>query len=255
MSDHSRITVRPDPLMSIIIATFNVVETLGAAIDSVIAERRENVEIIVIDGGSKDGTLDVILTRASEIAYWVSEPDGGIYHAWNKGVKAARGQYIGFLGADDVLLPGALGAYERAITAHPEAEYLSSRVHYDSGARGRIIGQAWNWRAFRRRMTVAHVASMHRRSLFERIGIYDETFAITGDYELLLRAGAALRTAYIEDITVRMSADGISSAGSLKVFSEAARAKRLHSALPGWIITYDRYRAIMGARLRHFLRR
>lgn len=243
------------PLMSIVIACFNAAKTLDATIRSVVAQQRHDVELIVIDGKSRDDTLAVIHAHALQIDHWVSEPDTGIYDAWNKGVRAARGRYIAFVGADDVLLPGALDAYARLMAKAPDAEYLSSRVQYGDGPGARLIGAPWRWDRFRRYMTVAHVGSMHRRSLYHRIGLYDDGFAITGDYELLLRAGPGLQTAFMPDVTVRMGVDGISSGRSGRVFDEAARAKRRHTGLPGWVVTYDRWRAAIGHRLRMLLAR
>lgn len=239
------------PLISIVIACFNAAETLDAAIRSVVAEADDNVELIVIDGGSVDGTQAIIERHAGRLHHWISERDRGIYDAWNKGVRASYGRYIGFLGADDVLLPGAIAAYRQLIAAAPDAEYLSGRVRYGA----RIIGQPWRWSRFRRYMTVAHVASLHRRSLFDRIGLFDESFAITGDYELLLRAGPTLQTAFMSDVTVDMGVGGISSGQSDRVFHEASRAKRLHSGLPATIIVADRWRAKAGFRLRRILSR
>lgn len=243
------------PLISVVIACFNAAATLGAAIASVIAQGRDDVELIVIDGNSTDNTVAVIRAHADRIDHWVSEPDSGIYDAWNKGVRAARGRYMAFVGADDVLLPGALDAYARLIAAVPDAEYLSARVQYGEGPRARVIGAPWRWDRFRRYMTVAHVGSMHRRSLYDRIGLYDDGFAITGDYELLLRAGPSLRTAYMTDVTARMGVDGISSGRSGRVFAEAARAKRRHAGLPEWVVAYDLWRAAVGQRIRQWIGR
>lgn len=211
--------------------------------------------MIVIDGNSTDGTLAVIHAHGHRIAHWVSEPDDGIYHAWNKGVCAARGRYIAFVGADDVLLPGALDAYARQIATTPEAEFVSSLVRYGEGPTARMIGGPWQWNRFRRYMTVAHVGSMHRRSLFDRVGPYDESFAITGDYELLLRAGPGLVTAHVPVVTAQMGTGGISSGRSTRVFDETGRAKRMHAGLSPVMVAYDRWRAITGHWLRQRLLR
>ncbi len=243
------------PIVSLIIACYNASSTLSDAISSVLAQGRDDVEIIVIDGQSTDRTTEVIQRYDTQIGYWISEPDKGIYDAWNKGVRVARGEYICFLGADDILLPGALDAYARQIAMSPEAEFLSSRVRYGEGEKAPIIGSPWQWKRFRRYMTTAHVGSMHRRSLFDRIGLYDDSFMITGDYELLLRAGHSLKTAFLNVITVQMGVDGISSGRSNRVFLETAHAKRLHSGLPAWIVTVDRWRATFGFRLRRLLGR
>lgn len=255
MSEAIPVPKQVPPLFSIVIACYNASATLGAAIESVAAQGRGDTELLVIDGNSSDDTAAVIRAHARDVNYWVSEPDTGIYDAWNKGVRAARGRYIAFVGADDVLLPGALDAYARLIADAPDAEYLSARVQYGEEPHARLIGGPWRWDRFRRYMTVAHVGSMHRRSLYDRIGLYDEAFAITGDYELLLRAGSGLNSAYMPNVTARMGVDGVSSGRSDLVFDEAAHAKRRHAGLPSWVVAYDRWRAAAGHRLRQLLGR
>ena len=89
------------PLITIIIAVFNGAKTLQQCIDSVAQQSYPNKELIIIDGGSKDGTLDLLKANSEKIDYWVSETDNGIYNAWNKGLAQANGDWICFLGADD----------------------------------------------------------------------------------------------------------------------------------------------------------
>ena len=91
------------PLISIVVSVFNGADTLQQCIDSVTDQTYPAVELIVIDGGSTDGTREILLRNASKLAYWVSEPDRGIYHAWNKALVHAQGDWISFLGADDYL--------------------------------------------------------------------------------------------------------------------------------------------------------
>ncbi len=89
------------PLITIIIAVFNGAKTLQQCIDSVAQQTYPNKELIVIDGGSGDGTLDLLKENQEHISYWISEPDQGIYNAWNKGLAQTNGDWICFLGADD----------------------------------------------------------------------------------------------------------------------------------------------------------
>jgi len=89
--------------ITIVIATFNNVATLEQALFSIIYQLYQKVEIIIIDGGSTDGTVDLLIKYQQYIAYWISEPDSGIYDALNKGVKNATGDYVYFMGADDAL--------------------------------------------------------------------------------------------------------------------------------------------------------
>lgn len=239
MDAHDLREASPPPRFSIVIATYNAASTLDAAIASVVGQGRDDAELLVIDGGSSDATMEIVRAYGSAISHAVSEPDKGIYDAWNKGVRAATGDYVGFVGADDILLPGALDEYARCIAKNPGAEYVSSRVRYGEGPGARIIGQPWSWARFRHWMTVAHVGSLHRRSMYERIGLYDDSFGITGDYEWLLRAGPQLRTAFTPAVTAQMGTGGISSGQDTKVFQETARAKARHSGLSAGRIAID----------------
>ena len=89
------------PLISIITVSYNAVKTIEDTIVSVLGQTYSNIEYIIIDGGSTDGTLDIIKKYEDKITYWVSEPDKGIYDAMNKGILKATGDYLFFLGADD----------------------------------------------------------------------------------------------------------------------------------------------------------
>ncbi len=183
-----------------------------------------NIEHIVIDGGSSDGTIDVLRQYEDRIAFWRSEPDKGVYDAWNKSLTEARGAWICFLGVDDEFLPGAISAYMRLATNNPDAEYLCSRVLWvHPSGYTRTIGKPWTWEGFCKRMCTAHVGSMHRRSLYARLGRYDTSYRSAADYEFLLRARHELKAAYMPVTTVVMRAGGVSDDST--AFAEATRAK------------------------------
>lgn len=97
--------------ISIIIATWNAAKTLRRCLDSIVSQLTDETELILIDGGSKDETNEIIDSYGDKIAVHVSEPDKGIYDAWNKGVMVAKGDWMMFMGADDVLLPDAIKNY------------------------------------------------------------------------------------------------------------------------------------------------
>jgi glycosyltransferase involved in cell wall biosynthesis len=217
----------PDlPLVSVITAVFNGQQYMVNCIESVLQQDYPNVEYIVIDGGSSDGTIDLLRRYNDRIAFWSSEPDQGVYDAWNKGLRIARGEWICFVGADDEFLPGAISAYMQLAAQQPEAEYLSSRERWvHSSGYERLKGGPWSWKKFSRWNCASHVGSMHRRSLFDRLGTYNLSFGPVADYELLLRAGDRLRTAYIPTVTAKVRAGGMTD--TRNALAEATRAKIL----------------------------
>jgi glycosyltransferase involved in cell wall biosynthesis len=212
------------PLVTVVTAVFNGQLHLANCLKSVLGQDYPSIEHIVIDGGSVDGTIDVLREYDDRLALWKSEPDKGVYDAWNKALVEACGEWICFLGADDELLPGAASAYMELAARNPEAEYLSSQIRWihPSGFE-RVRGGCWAWPRFSKWMCVAHVGSMHRRSLYDRIGKYDTTYRSAADYELLLRARHNLKAAFMPVITVKMRAGGMSD-GSASV-AETTRAK------------------------------
>jgi glycosyltransferase involved in cell wall biosynthesis len=212
------------PLVSVITVVFNGHFYVQGCLESVLRQDYPNIEHIVIDGGSTDGTLDVLRRYDDRLAFWKSEPDHGVYDAWNKGLSEARGEWICFLGVDDELLPGAVRAYMALAARNPQAEYLSSRVKWAHPS-GYVltIGGPWIWSQFRKVMCSAHVGSMHRRSLFDLLGNYDTSYRSAADYEFLLRARDQLKAAYMPTTTVFMRAGGVSD--DSRALVEAKRAK------------------------------
>jgi glycosyltransferase involved in cell wall biosynthesis len=237
--------------VSIITAVYNAAPTLAFCLESVIAQDYPDIEHILMDGASTDGSVD-ILKHYDEHILWRSEPDKGIYDAWNKALALATGEWIAFLGADDILLPGAVRLYMSAAAKNPGAEYICSHVRllYPSGDT-KIIGQPWSWPSFQHRMTTAHVASMHRRSLFQTYGQYDASYKIVGDYELLLRPGSALKAHFIPVVTAVMRTGGASD--SFRSLEEAERAKVMtggrHRSLARWDLFVAKLKLFVRRRL------
>jgi glycosyltransferase involved in cell wall biosynthesis len=212
------------PLVTVITAVLNGQPYVEGCLESVIRQDYPNIEHILIDGGSTDGTVDVLRRYNDRVALWTSEPNGGLYDAWNKGLPEARGEWICFIGIDDEILPGGVSAYMDLAAKHPEAEYLNSlvRMAHHSGYE-RTFGRPWKWKEFSKWMRWAQVGSMHRRSLLDRLGAFDPSFGAVGDYELLLRARDGLNTAYVPVETAMMRWGGCSD--KLSAGADATRAK------------------------------
>jgi glycosyltransferase involved in cell wall biosynthesis len=199
------------PKVSIITAVFNAQDCIADCIESVLYQDYPNMEHIILDGGSTDSTVSLLRKYEDRIDVWISESDSGIYDAWNKGLKLARGEWIAFLGADDKYLPGAVSAYMKLAAQFPAAEFLSSRALLDHpSGHAPTFGGPWEWPRFSRVMTTIHVGTMQRRTLFERYGDFDASYRSAADYEFLLRAGDGLRAAFMPTATVVMRAGGAS---------------------------------------------
>ncbi|WP_336834262.1 glycosyltransferase family 2 protein [Sphingobacterium siyangense] len=222
--------------ISIIIATYNAGKVLRRCLDSIIDQLSTEVELIVIDGGSNDKTLDIIESYKDSISFKVSEPDSGIYDAWNKGIAKAKGNWIMFIGADDILLPDAIQNYLNAInttSAIGSYDYICAENEYidNNGKLLKIMGAAPTPSKMQKKMMAAHVASLHSKSnLFDQVGVYDfEQFRICSDYELLLRKGKSLKYIFLPIHIARMQAGGMSF--SIKAIVETFEIRKLHRSI------------------------
>ena len=225
-----------DKHISIIIATYNAASILKACLDSIVPQLTGECELIIIDGGSQDGTCEIIKSYSKHISYTISEPDKGIYDAWNKGIKAANGKWIAFIGADDVLLPGAIDAYLKTIKNTPDIDsydYICAHNEYVdmNGKLLKVLGEEPKWSIMRKRMAPAHVASLHnKKNLFDTIGYYDyEHFHICADYELLMRKRDHLKYLMLPDRIARMKVGGMSF--STKAIKEAYHIREKHHSV------------------------
>lgn len=221
--------------ISIVIATFNASTSIKRCLDSIIPQLTEETELVLVDGGSKDTTNEIIKSYGDKIAVHISEPDKGIYDAWNKGVKLSHGNWVAFIGADDILLPGALMNYLDVINKTSDIEsydYICSYNEYadEKGNVLNVIGGAPKWNVYRRRMNAAHVASLHnKKNLFESIGYYDLNYKICADYELLLRKKNKLKFIFIPVHIARMQMGGMSF--STRAIKETFRMRKQHQTV------------------------
>lgn len=246
------------PSIAVIVAVRNAAATLEQCLDSVLGQTWSARELIVIDGASTDGSRELLERRAQRLAYWVSEPDGGIYHAWNKGLARARSDWICFLGADDYLWePQTLERIAPLLAkAYPPARVVYGQVAVINSAGGpmQLAGRPWPEvrRLLPQIMCLPHTALMHHRSLFEQHGGFDESFRIGGDYELLLRELRSGSAQFADGhVLAAMRHGGVSSdpAMSLEMLREFRRAQRKHGLRAGGAWTAAFLKAHLRVRL------
>jgi glycosyltransferase involved in cell wall biosynthesis len=202
------------PLISVVIAVYNGKATLQQCLDSVTQQTYAHVELIVIDGGSTDGTVDLIRANAQQVTYWISEPDRGIYNAWNKALAQAKGEWVCFLGADDYFRDAQVlnQMAEQLVLVPSEIRVAYGQIMLlnNAGSELYVLGEPWAKikNRFNQTMCVPHPAVMHRRSLFADNGNFDENFRIAGDYELLLRELKAKDAFFIEGVVMTAMRQG-----------------------------------------------
>lgn len=231
------------PLITIIVASKNRASTLQRCIDSFKGQTYQNKELIVIDGGSSDKTVDLLAANNQDIGYWESATDRGIAHAWNKALKQAKGEWILFAGADDYLAhPMVLEEFSKKIRNHRIEEgrivYATVKRFFPSGDYLDTLGMDWlNIRTmfFSERMMIPHQACFHHYSLFKEFGPFDEGFSITSDYEFLLKVLKNEEPLFLPDFVVaHMTSGGLSSTPSslLVMQKEFDNALKKHGIRP-----------------------
>lgn len=178
------------PLVTIITVVFNNADTLPMCIDSVLSQDYPNTEYIVIDGGSSDGTLEILKDYSDSIDYILSEPDQGIYDAMNKGLSVAQGEYIAFLNADDFYLSRAIS--DSISHIQDKGLDLSYAGFFYSDGNGVAVvedeAKPWNPAMFIQGLPGGHETLFAHRSCYERIGGYDTNYRIVADYDWYMRA-------------------------------------------------------------------
>ena len=215
------------PLISVITIVYNGERYLEQSIKSVLEQSYQPIEYIIIDGGSTDGSVDIIKKYEDSIYYWCSEPDQGISDAFNKGIAVARGRFIGLVNADDYYEPDALLHLTQHIT--PDVDIIYGKINYwendvlinvKGGNHQHLLGGL-------RGMTMPHPATIIAKSLYDKIGGYDISYKNAMDYEFFLRASKAGATyKRIDAVISNFRSGGITSQQPWNAYREAARAKQ-----------------------------
>lgn len=225
--------------ISIVTVTYNAIRTVSETIESVSSQIYSNVEHIVVDGASTDGTLDVLEAHSEVLARIVSEPDRGLYDAMNKGLMLATGDVVGFLNADDVYNHRhVLRMIADAMEEPSISACYGDLVYVDPRRTDRIV-RYWKSRPYEpglclRGWMPAHPTFFVRRCVYREIGGFDLSFPRQADFEMAVRLFEVYRihATYIPQILVRMRAGGVSNSSILGIVKgnlEAYRACRKNS--------------------------
>ena len=198
------------PLITVVTAVLNARSELERTINSVLFQNcPQRIEYLVIDGGSTDGTLEILNSYSSKIDYWISEPDEGISDAWNKGIKLARGDYIAFLNAGDEYLPGVLGRVSGSFGSH-DFYWGDILWEKESGVVEHFKGRDGYRDVINYVMPFNHPSMFFRREPLLSIAGYDKKYRYAMDYELVRKLVAAgSKGAYLDVVITKMSAGGL----------------------------------------------
>ena len=220
------------PKISIITVVFNNRSSIERAIKSVLGQTYGNIEYIVIDGASTDGTLEVINRYSDKIDVSVSEKDYGVYHAMNKGIENASGDIIGFLHSDDVFANNdILSDIAKSFEEH-DIDLLYGNLEYLRKKQD-IVFRYWKAGKFEKSMLTygwmpPHPTVYLKNEIFKKVGVFDTNYKISGDYDLMLRIlkMPAIKVFYLDKVIVRMKMGGISNRGMMNLINKTAEDYR-----------------------------
>lgn len=238
-------------MISVITICYNSEKTIGDTLRSVREQTYKSIEHIIIDGGSTDCTLDVVVAEGAHVAKLISEKDNGIYDAMNKGIKLATGDVVAFLNADDFYKESNVLAKIAFVMQSEQLDALYGDVEffragqkdvvvrrYNSGrfTLGRL---GWGWMP-------AHPALFVRRALFDRYGCFGTDYRIAGDFEFIARVlkHPELRHRHFPETLVRMQMGGVSTSGwraTVQLNREMMRACKANAIPTNWFKLLVRY--------------
>jgi len=224
---------KKDKQISIITVVYNNAKCIETSIKSVLSQSYENIEYIIIDGGSTDGTTEIIKELGDKISKFVSESDSGIYDALNKGIEISSGEVIAILHSDDEFCNKNTVSNVMNHMIGSKSEICFSDAVIVDNSSGRILryymASYFNKWMFRIGWMPPHTACFIERSLFNELGSYSVNYKIAGDFDLLVRFfySRKIKWSYLNQISIKMSGDGVSNSGwksKRLIFSEVNRS-------------------------------
>jgi len=204
--------------ISIITSISNNKETISVAIESVLSQTYDDLEYIIIDAASTDGTIDIIKQYQDKISIFVSEPDSGIYYGLNKGIALATGEVVGFLHSDDLYQHNNVIAMIAEAFKNYQVDSVFGDLTYVNNKDTSKVIRYWKSGGFsskklRRGWMPPHPTFFVKRHVYERAGVFDTSFKIAADYDIILRflGKYNITTHYIPEVLVKMRVGGESN--------------------------------------------
>lgn len=233
--------------ISIITVCYNAADTLGDTLDSVVSQSYSKIEHIIVDGGSVDGTEELVKDKGQRVAVWRSEPDRGVYDGMNKGLSLASGEVIGFLNADDVYMHSNVLTRVADTMTDPAIDACYANLVYVDRKQTNCVVRHWTSQnytpgLFEKGWMPAHPTFFVRKSVYEKFGGFDLRYRLQSDFDLALRFIGihGIQSRFIPEIWVRMRMGGMSNnsirnviRGNIEAYS-SCRANGLN--VPPWFI-------------------
>lgn len=237
--------------ISIVTVVYNCADTIRDCIESVLSQNYAEVEYIVIDGGSKDGTQEIVKEYEDRIAFFISEKDNGIYDAMNKGIRKATGEVVGILNADDFFYDSeVVTSIVNAFKKDSNLDATIADIVFVNENNSKVLrhykANTWRPAKFAWGFMPPHPSFFCKKSLFDELGYYKTDYKIAADYELLIRFLLVndIRYKYLPIITTRMRMGGVSTKNINSVLTlnkEIRRACSENSLPTNYLKIYTKY--------------
>ena len=237
--------------ISIITVVYNNKETIKDAIDSVLNQTYKDIEYIIVDGASSDGTVDIVKNYGDKISKFVSESDNGLYDAMNKGIALATGDVVGILNSDDFYIDDKVIQKVMKVFEEKQCESmfadlvfvkpndLEKTVRYYDSSKFHPSKFAYGWMP-------AHPTFFVKREVYERYGVFKTDYKIASDYEILVRLlkKYELSYFYLNEVIIKMRMGGISTSGLKSNYilnKEIIRACKENGIYTNWLKVLSKY--------------
>lgn len=239
------------PKISIITVVYNNGSVIKSAIDSVLSQTYKNIEYIIIDGNSSDGTVEIIQSYGTKISKFVSEPDSGIYDAMNKGLKLVTGDIVGILNSDDFYISNNIIEKVIQVFVHQQVDSMfADLVYVSSDDLNKVVryydSSYFSPQKFAYGWMPAHPTFFVKREVYEKYGYFKIDYKIAADYELLIRflGKYCINYYYLQLPIVKMRIGGISTASfrsSMILNQEILRACAENGIYTNWFMVLLKY--------------
>jgi len=237
--------------LSIITVVYNNKETIKDAINSVLSQTYKNIEYIIIDGASTDGTIEIIQSYGDEISKFISEPDDGLYDAMNKGVSLATGDVVGILNSDDFYSDEfVIEKIMKIFTVQDIQSVFADLVYVNPDNLDKVVrhydSSYFTPKKFAYGWMPAHPTFFVKREIYQKYGVFKTDYKIAADYELLVRflARYGVSYFYLNEVIIKMRIGGVSTSGMKSNFilnKEIIRACRENNVYTNWLMVLSKY--------------